>query len=202
MNTEILPVSAALARALDLLRAGEAVAFPTDTVYGVGTLARDAAAVERLYVIKERALEKAIPILLADAADLSLVSLGENEMARRLAAAFWPGALTLIVPKHPAVPETVSPFATVGVRVPNHEFTRALIRAAGPLAVTSANLSGQASPRNAAEVAAQLAGRLPLIVDGGDAPGGLPSTVVDVTGDAPKILREGPISLEQVLAAL
>lgn len=203
---ELLSVSdpAALARAAALLRGGELVAFPTDTVYGVGAVAWDGAAVARLYVAKLRAADKAIPILLADPADLALVAVAPSPAAMRLARRFWPGPLTLVVPKAAAVPDEVTAGGeTVAVRVPDHPAARALIRLAGaPLATTSANLSGRPSPVTAQEVAAQLADRVPLILDGGPCPGGLPSTVVDATGPTPRVLRPGPISLEQIRAAV
>ncbi|MBI4732196.1 MAG: L-threonylcarbamoyladenylate synthase, partial [Chloroflexi bacterium] len=124
------------------------------------------------------------------------------EMALTLAARYWPGPLTLVIPKHPALPEAVSAAPTVGVRVPDHAAARALLQAAGPLAVTSANLSGRSSASTAEEVLAQLGGRIPLILDGGKTPGGVPSTVVDCLGAEPKILREGPISSLEIFKSL
>jgi len=106
--------------------------------------------------------------------------------------------LTVIIPKQPTLPESVSAIDTVGVRVPDHETARALLRAAGPMAVTSANISGQPSPSTAQEVFEQLGGRIDLIIDGGTTPGGVPSTLVDCTGNELKVLREGPISLEEI----
>jgi L-threonylcarbamoyladenylate synthase len=193
-----------LFEAAALLRRGELVAFPTDTVYGVGAIAWDAVAVGKLYVAKLRSLDKAIPILLADPADVMLVAADLSPSALRIAERFWPGPLTLVVPKAARVPaEVTAGGETVAVRVPDHSLARALIRAAGaPLATTSANLSGQPSPATADEVAAQLGKRVALILDGGRCPGGVPSTVLDVTGRAPRILRPGPISLEQILATL
>ncbi len=184
MQTRILPTSdpSAIAQALEALRAGGLVAFPTDTVYGLGALAFDAAAIKRIYQAKERPREKAIPILLGEARDLSHVAATMSEAAQRLAARFWPGPLTLVVPKHPSLPPVLSPQPTVGVRVPDHPFARALLRAAGPMAVTSANLSGHPSPRTAEEVREQLEGRIALILDGGTTPGGVPSTVVNCVG--------------------
>ncbi|MDO9348315.1 MAG: L-threonylcarbamoyladenylate synthase, partial [Anaerolineales bacterium] len=142
MKTEVLLAQApsTLPRALAILRGGGLVAFPTDTVYGVGALAFDAAAVEKIYEAKGRSTEKAIPILLGDTADLEKVTAQASEMALRLAARFWPGPLTLVVPKYPSIPDALSPLPTVGVRVPDHPVARALLRAAGPMAVTSANL--------------------------------------------------------------
>jgi L-threonylcarbamoyladenylate synthase len=148
MKTEILPASdpRALPRALEILRAGGLVAFPTDTVYGLGALAFDQTAIESIYLAKDRPLEKAIPILIADADDLDKVADAIPALARRLASRFWPGALTVVVPKRADLPAAVSATATVGVRVPDHAVARALLRAAGPMAVSSANLSGQESP--------------------------------------------------------
>jgi L-threonylcarbamoyladenylate synthase len=200
MQTEILPTTdpRAIPRALEILRAGGLVAFPTDTVYGLGCLAFDQAAIESIYLAKDRPLEKAIPILIADADDLDRVARGVPELARRLASRFWPGPLTLVVPKRADLPAAVSATATVGVRVPDHDAARALLRAAGPMAVSSANLSGHASPRTVSEVIHQLNGRIPLVLDGGETRGGVPSTVADVTGAGPVILREGPITSEQI----
>jgi L-threonylcarbamoyladenylate synthase len=204
MNTLILPVSSpdALPRALEILRGGGLVAFPTDTVYGVGALAFDAAAVESMYTAKNRPNEKAIPVLIGSADDLAKVAASVPPMALTLAARFWPGPVTLVVPKHPDLPEAVSATATVGVRVPDHPAARMLLQAAGPMAVTSANLSGQASPSTADEVFAQLTGRIALILDGGKTPGGVPSAVVDCVGAEPKILREGPVKQGEILRAL
>ena len=192
---------AALERALEVLRAGGLVAFPTDTVYGLGALAFDVEAVASLYLAKGRGAEKAIPVLLGEAGEIERVAL-PSEMARRLAQAFWPGPLTLVVVKRPELPEAVSSIGTVGVRVPDHPAALRLLRASGPLAVTSANRSGGPSPRTADEVRAELDDRIPLILDGGTSPGGRPSTVVDCTGGAPVVLRKGPVTLEQLQGAL
>ncbi len=204
MKTEVLPASqpGSIARALEILRAGKLVAFPTDTVYGVGALAFDGAAVESIYTAKDRPVEKGIPILLADADDVNKVAVDIPNMARILAIRFWPGPVTLIVPKLPTLPEAVSATDSVAVRVPAHEVARALLRAAGPMAVTSANISGQASPVRAEAVLSQLNGRIPLILDGGETPGGIPSTLVNCLSDEPEVLRAGPVSLEQIRAAL
>ena len=203
MKTKILPSGSTetIQAALNILRSGGLVAFPTDTVYGVGSLAFDGKAVESIYIAKDRPIEKAIPILIGDTDDLIKVAASVPEMAKKIAARFWPGPLTLIVPKLPTLPDAVSATDTVAVRVPDHEVARTLLRAAGPMAVTSANISGQASPATAEEVSAQLGGRIALIIDGGRTPGGVPSTLVDCTGLQPSILREGPISLQELLSA-
>jgi L-threonylcarbamoyladenylate synthase len=204
MKTDILMSQDPLAqvRALAVLRRGGLVAFPTDTVYGVGALAFDAAAVSSIYTAKDRPVEKAIPVLVADPADLAKISQELSQAAVRLANRFWPGSLTLVVRKHPDLPEAVSATSTVGVRVPDHPVARALLRAAGPMAVTSANLSGQPSPSTAQEVFAQLGGRIALIIDGGKTPGGVPSTVVDCVCAKPQILRAGPVSEAEIWAVL
>jgi len=204
MKTEILLAQDAgtLARALAVLQNGGLVAFPTDTVYGVGALAFNDAAVGDIYTAKDRPVEKAIPVLIGATADLEKVTLEVPAAAVRLAARFWPGPLTLVVPKHPNLPDTVSVTSTVGVREPDHTVARALLVAAGPMAVTSANLSGQASPCTAQEVFAQLGGRIALIIDGGKTPGGVPSTVVDCTGEEIVILRAGPILEDEIRAVL
>jgi len=204
MHTEILPASdpAVLRRAVERLRQGELVAFPTDTVYGVGALVGEAEAISQLYVAKGRGSEKAIPILLGDPAELDQVAINVNEMTRRLARRFWPGPLTLVVPKLPSLPAELSAQPTVGVRMPDHPAALALMRQTGPLAVTSANLSGAANAVTAQQVLEQLSGRIPLILDGGRTPGGRPSTVVDCTGLEPRILRAGPVSLQDIREAL
>ncbi len=200
MRTEILLADNPLAipRALEILHAGGLVAFPTDTVYGLGCLAFDQAAIESIYVAKDRPLEKAIPILIADVDDLDRVVRDLPERARRLAFRFWPGPLTLVLPKRVDLPAAISATDTVGVRVPDNDIARTLLRAAGPMAVTSANFSGRENPRTVSEVIRQLDGRIPLVLDGGETRGGVPSTVADVSGAEPVILREGPITLEQI----
>lgn len=201
MRTEIIP-AAEIHKALGILQSGGIVAFPTDTVYGVGTLAFDNTAIESIYTAKDRPVEKAIPILIGDLSDLEKVGRDIPDMALRFAARFWPGPLTCVVPKQPTLPLAVSATPTVAVRIPDHPDARALLRTAGPMAVTSANISGQPSPTTAQEVYEQLNGRIPLILDGGKTPGGVPSTLVDCTGERPVILREGPITLENLLSAL
>jgi L-threonylcarbamoyladenylate synthase len=204
MQTEILPASSedANPRALAVLKAGGLVAFPTDTVYGVGALAFDAEAIESIYRAKDRPVEKAIPILISDMDELDKVGMDIPPVALRLASRFWPGPLTILVPKRLDLPESVSASSTVGVRVPDHAVARALLRAAGPLAVTSANISGGQSPVSTEEVFEQLGGRIPLIIDGGRTPGGVPSTLVDCSASELRILREGPIRLEELQSAL
>jgi L-threonylcarbamoyladenylate synthase len=204
MSTQILPAneSVNLEKAIDLLWSSQPVAFPTDTVYGLGAWLWDEQAVEQLFAVKGRDAAKAIAVLVGEAAHLSQVTKGMNSMAARLAERFWPGALTLVVDGHPDLPANLSPRPTVGVRMPDHPLALALLRRTGPLAVTSANRSDAPSAVTAQEVLEQLGGRIPLILDGGRTPGGLPSTVVDCTGSEPVILRPGPLSEEQLRRAL
>jgi L-threonylcarbamoyladenylate synthase len=204
MQTQVIlaQASEALPQALAVLQRGGLVAFPTDTVYGVGALAFSASAVERLYEVKGRSAEKAIAVLVAQQADLAKVARVLTPSAQALALRYWPGPLTLVVPKHPDLPEAVSALPTVGVRQPDHPVALALLRLAGPMAVTSANLSSQPSAATAAEVLAQLGGRLDLLLDGGQTPGGVASTVIDCTAEPPVILRPGPIGPAEVEAAL
>ena len=200
METIILPANNdnTIPHALEILKRGGLVAFPTDTVYGVGALAFDEKAVESIYNAKDRPVEKAIPILIGGPEDLDKVTGEIPPLAAKLAARFWPGPLTLIIPKHPNLPDVVSAGPSVGVRVPDHPVARALLTAAGPMAVTSANISGMDSPKTAEEVSRQLNGRIPLILDGGETPGGVPSTVVNCLGTEPVILREGPVTLKDI----
>ncbi len=204
MQTTVLSAEApeALPQAVAVLQRGGLVAFPTDTVYGVGALAFAGEAVQRLYEVKGRSAEKAIAVLVAREADLTQVAAALTPSARALALRFWPGPLTLVVPKHPALPEAVSAGLTVGVRQPDHPMAQALLRLSGPLAVTSANLSGQPSATTAEEVLSQLGGRVDLLLDGGQTPGGVASTVIDCTAEPPVILRPGPISAAEIEAAL
>ena len=201
MKTEIIPASEIQA-ALKILQNGGIVAFPTDTVYGLGALAFNNNAIESIYKAKNRPIEKAIPILIGDLSDFEKVADDIPNMALRFASRFWPGPLTCIVPKKQALPLAVSATTTVAVRIPDHVDARALLRAAGPMAVTSANISGGQNPSTAQEVYDQLNGRIPLILDGGTTQGGIPSTLVDCTGELPMILREGPITLNELLSAL
>ena len=201
MKTEIIPANEIQA-ALKILQNGGIVAFPTDTVYGLGALAFNNNAIESIYKAKNRPIEKAIPILIGDLSDFEKVADDIPNMALRFASRFWPGPLTCIVPKKQTLPLAVSATSTVAVRIPDHVDARALLRAAGSMAVTSANISGGQNPSTAQEVYDQLNGRIPLILDGGTTQGGIPSTLVDCTGELPMILREGPITLDELLSTL
>ena len=205
-TTEIVPTTQprAIATAIDVLNYGGLVAFPTDTVYGVGAPAFMPNGVARIYAVKGRPRSKPIPILLAGTDDLEQVAEVIPDQAVVLAGEFWPGPLTIVLKRKPTVPDVVTAGgATVAVRVPDHDFARSLIEAAGgALAATSANISGRPDPVTAQAVLAYLGGRIELILDGGRCPGGIPSTVVDVTSRRARILRVGAIQRETIEEAL
>lgn len=192
----------AVRRAAELLRAGEVVALPTETVYGLAANAFDAAAVAKIYEAKGRPAHNPIIVHVADNALAKRCVCVWPMVADDLARAFWPGPLTMVLPKAPEIPEIVTADGTtVGVRWSSHPFMQAVIRACGfPLAAPSANLSNQISPTNAEHVRKQLADRIPLIVDGGQAHVGIESTVIDLTSEPPAVLRPGMIHEESLIA--
>jgi L-threonylcarbamoyladenylate synthase len=200
MQTEVLKADhpTALPHAADVLKHGGIVAFPTDTVYGLAALPTLEDSIESLYIIKGRSHVKAIAILMSHYSELDQVAKQISPLTEALAKNFWPGPLTLIVPRRARLPKNLSETNTIGVRVPDHPVTLRLLQMTGPLAVTSANLSGEANARTAREVLKQLDGRFHLLIDGGETPGGVPSTVVDCTGRVPEVLRTGPISEAQI----
>ena len=204
MITEILRAGypSALNHAVDVLQHGGLVAFPTDTVYGLAAYPFKEEYIEGLFSAKGRNNTRAIAILIGDYPDLMRVVDHFDEASLRLAHHFWPGPLTLVVPRHIRLPDALSPNGSIGVRMPDHPIALALLRKIGPLAVTSANISGQDNANTAEEVNRQLNGRVHLILDGGRTLGGVPSTVVNCSGTPLTILREGPISLEAIEAAL
>jgi L-threonylcarbamoyladenylate synthase len=204
MHTEVLPVDpASIARAAEVLRGGGLVAFPTETVYGLGANALDAAAVARIFAAKGRPPHNPIIVHVADRAHAAVVAVAWPQLADKLARQFWPGPLTLILPKRPEVPDIVTGgSATVGVRVPGHRVALALLRAAGlPIAAPSANRSSRISPTSAHHVLQTMSGRIDLILDGGPTPGGIESTVLDLTANPPRILRPGLLPAEAIEAA-
>lgn len=201
MRTEIVPVNAAtLARAASLLRAGEVVAFPTETVYGLGANTFDAASVAKIFAAKARPADNPLISHIADLAQMDALVARVPEQARPLMAAFWPGPLTLIFQRAKGVPDIVSAgLSTVSVRMPAHPAAQALIRQAGcPIAAPSANRSGRPSPTTAEHVLADMDSRIPLILDGGPCGFGVESTVLDLTGDVPAILRPGGVTFEML----
>jgi len=204
MKTEIISTKhpSALDHAIDVLNCNGLVAFPTDTVYGLAAPAFNQASIERLYVVKGRNHTKAIALLISKIEQLDQIAVDISPNARRLAGRFWPGPLTLVLKRHPSLPKILAPEPTIGVRIPDHPDALKLMNLTGPLAVTSANLSGQQPACTAKEVFEQLKGRVHLILDGGPAPCGVPSTVVECSQSDLTILREGPLSLTELLQAL
>ena len=191
--------------AIRVLRDGGIVAVPTDTVYGLAAWLETPGGIERLFEAKGRSADRAIAVLLADAAQAETLAV-LTPAARRLAEAFWPGGLTLVLaqrPDRPALPAALTGGRpTIGLRVPDHPAPRALAAALGPLPTTSANVSGEPEARDANEIEARLGAALDLILDGGPAAGGAPSTVVDVSGQEPRILRIGAIASEAIESCL
>lgn len=204
MQTLILPAEkpAAIESAVVLLKEGEIIAFPTDTVYGLASDAFHAPGIIKLFEAKGRDANKAISILIGSSDQVKRITSHMTRLAKKLTAKFWPGGLTVIVPRKDNLPELISTTRNVGIRMPDHPVALQLLQTFGPLATTSANLSGGSSPQSAIDVFDQLNGRVPLILNGGICPGGIPSTVVDCTGEKPVILRHGAIKEADILAAL
>lgn len=196
----LAPDREGLALAADALRAGQLVAFPTETVYGLGAAALDPAAVARIFAAKGRPADNPLIVHLAADDALDRVVARVTPLARRLAAAFWPGPLTLVLDAAPTVPQiTTGGLGTVAVRVPDHPVATALLVAADvPVAAPSANRSGRPSPTTAAHVVADLGPEVEVVLDGGACPVGVESTVVDARGDRPVVLREGTITREHL----
>lgn len=196
--TQILPADSRQATKLArrLLREGEVVAFPTDTLYGVGAQAFERFAVRQIFEVKQRPRDKALPVFIYQVDDLNLVARDIPNRAWPLLQTHWPGPLTVVFHKNATLPGDVTGGQqTVAVRIPNHPVALDLVIEVGrPLAVTSANLSGQPPPSTAQEVAAQLGGRIPLILDGGPCPLAQPSTIVDLSVSPPRLLRQGALS--------
>ena len=187
-------------RGVSILKQGGLVAFPTDTVYGLGACANLSPAVERVYRMKGRPQNMALPLLLADTSQISEVAQSVPPIAWLLANNFLPGALTLVLPKSSSVPDIITAGGkTVAVRIPAHPVPVALAKSLGtPIVGTSANLSGEPSALTAEEVYSQFGDKIDLVIEGGRCPGGIESTVVDVTGETPVVLREGAISREEL----
>jgi L-threonylcarbamoyladenylate synthase len=208
-ETRVLDADApdAIPEAAAALRRGELVVFPTDTVYGVGCDCRDAAAIERLYWAKQRPYELAIPVLVSHPRHVSQVARSLPAAYGALTARFWPGGLTLIVPRQTSLPDILTAGGdTVAVRMPDHDVAQALIEAAGgAVAGTSANLSTRPSPCTAQEALADLERRVHLVLDGGACPQGIASSIVDLCSSPPRLLRGGgldPEVLREVLPDL
>lgn len=197
MNTIIKTITEdSIAQAADILKSGGIVAFPTDTVYGLGAVCTDDSAVRKLFDAKGRDEGKPLSILVSDISEVGLLALEVPEKAKRLMEKYWPGALTVILKKRPEISERISAGKeTIGIRMPDLPAAVQLIRKAGhPLAAPSANTSGKRSSVTAEDVKEDLLGKVEMILDGGACPVGVSSTVVDLTGDEPVILREGIIT--------
>ncbi len=185
------------------LERGDLVAFPTDTVYGVACDPYNRNSIEKLYLSKGRQREKAIPLLLSGADRVAAVAKAFPECAEKLGAAFWPGALTLVVPRAESLPRELSGSDTIALRVPGHDSLRHFIASCGgALATTSANLSGMPDATTAQRAAEYLGEHLAVVIDGGVSPGGTPSTVVDCSVEPPVVLREGALGRETIEKAL
>jgi L-threonylcarbamoyladenylate synthase len=192
----------AIVMAVQALKAGGLIVLPTDTVYGVGSLIEESA-IERIYKAKKRVQDKALPVLLANTDAVELVACEFPEPARRLAEAFWPGPLTMALPRRDDLPPNLSPLPTVGVRVPNHDATRALLAAAGgAMAVTSANRSDQLPACTIQAAIRYLSDAVALYLDDGACPGGVPSTVITFEEGEVRVVRAGPISENALRNAL
>lgn len=203
LRTEVLPASeaAAIARAAEVLRGGGLVAFPTETVYGLGADALDAAAVRKIFAAKGRPADNPLIVHVAAAEEVRALARTVPPAAEKLMR-LWPGPLTLVLPRADTVPAvTTAGQPTVAVRVPAHPVALALLQACGrPIAAPSANRSGRPSPTTAEHVVADLAGAVDVVLDAGPCPVGLESTVVDVTGAVPRVLRAGGVPVEALRA--
>jgi len=186
-------------KGVKILQKGGVIAFPTDTVYGLGADAFNSMAVERIYEIKNRPKHRQLPLLIVDVERLTTLADPIPEIAWFLARRFWPGGLTLVLPKTDSLPAYLAPGPTMAVRVPNHPVCLALIQHLGnPIIGTSANVSGQPAALTAEEVGQQLGGKIDFVINGGKCPGGKESTVVDVTHESPIILRQGIIPSDEI----
>lgn len=198
------PVAAALEQAAQIIRAGGVVALPTDTLYGLAVDPFNADAVRRVFAVKGRAADRALPLVAADAAQVAGRLGSLPPIALRLAERFWPGPLTLLI----AAPDMLAADVTggtgrVGVRVPAHGVARGLCRACDrPLTATSANISGEPASDDPDQVATSLGTQIDLLLDAGRTPGGRPSTIVDVTRSEPRLVRAGPIGWEEIQACV
>ncbi|HVC34481.1 MAG TPA: L-threonylcarbamoyladenylate synthase [Chloroflexota bacterium] len=206
MPALILPAysSVAVERAARALEAGELVIVPTDTVYGVSAALSCPEAVEKIYRVKGRPAEKPIALLVDRIEDVDLVAARIPAAAKTLMARFWPGGLTLILPRQASVPDIVAANGpTIAVRMPDHPVPRALVRRLGqPLPTTSANRSGQPSPTTAEQARRELGDGVSIVLDAGPAPGGVESTVIDPTTNPPIVYREGAVSIAALEEAL
>jgi L-threonylcarbamoyladenylate synthase len=186
-------------KGVKILQNGGVIAFPTDTVYGLGADAFNAMAVEKIYEIKKRPKHRQFPLLIADVERLTSLTESIPGIAWFLARQFWPGGLTLVLSKAASLPAYLAIESTIAVRIPNHHVCLALIQNLGnPIIGTSANISGQPAALTAEEVEQQLGGKIDFIINGGKCPGGKESTIVDVARESPIILRQGIIPSAEI----
>jgi len=186
-------------KGVKILKAGGIVAFPTDTVYGLGADAFNSKAVERIYEVKNRPKHIPFPLLISDLSQISTIAAPASQVALFLAKHFWPGGLTLILHKTASLPTYLTNQSTIAVRIPNHPIPLALIQGLGkPIIGTSANISGKLNNLTISKVKQQLGDKVDLIIDGGKCPNGSESTIVDITGEMPAILRQGIIPKHEI----
>lgn len=200
IKTQIVSINnpKAIPSALDALANDELIVFPTDTLYGLAGRINEIS-IRKIYQAKERPEEKSIPVLFASVEQLNQLTEELNPNVLALIKAFLPGPLTLVLPKKAGLPQALSNNSGVALRMPDHPFALDLLAQTGPLAVTSANISGHENPSTAEEVYAQLNGRISLILDSGSHPGGLASTIIDCRQVEPQLLRQGPLSMQDIL---
>jgi L-threonylcarbamoyladenylate synthase len=210
MKTVVLKVDPAdpepgeIEKAVELLKAGKLVAFPTDTVYGVGADVFNDEAVEQIFAAKKREPDKPLQVLIASKSDLQIIARTQSDALDRLASEFWPGPLTIVMPAREGFPRRVSCGRdTIGVRMPANAIALKLIEAfGGPVAATSANVSGLPDPVDAEGVMEYLGGKIHLIIDGGSTPGNVPSTVLDISVHPPVVIRQGKLRFEDLKRVL
>jgi len=193
-----------IGKAVELLKAGKLVAFPTDTVYGVGADVFNDEAVEQIFIAKKREPDKPLQVLIASRSDLRTIARTQSDALDRLASEFWPGGLTIVMQAREDFPRRVRCGRdTIGVRMPANSIALRLIEAfGGPVAATSANVSGLRDPVNAEEVMEYLGGKVHLVIDAGPTPGNVPSTVLDISVHPPVVIRQGKLRFEDLKRVL
>jgi L-threonylcarbamoyladenylate synthase len=198
------PEPGEIEKAAAFLKAGKLVAFPTDTVYGFGADVFDDMAVEQIFIAKKREPDKPLQVLIASKSDLQIIAKTQPDALDRLASEFWPGPLTIVMPAREDFPRRVRCGGdTIGVRMPANAIALKLIEAfGGPVAATSANVSGLPDPVDAAEVMEYLGGKIHLVIDGGSTPGNVPSTVLDISVHPPVVIRQGKLRFEDLKRVL
>jgi len=197
-------MSGALEKALKIIKKGGVIAYPTETFYGLGVKFNDIAALKKLYGIKRRSRNQALPLIIGEKILLELIASSITDSAEKLADKFWPGPLTLLLPAKPDISEFITAkTGNIAVRIPGKSFALDLARSLGfPITATSANISGRPPADNADDVIRYFGNAIDLIIDCGKTPGGKPSTLVDASGEKIRVLRAGAVSIEEVFAAL